>query len=303
MQSFKSYIRNPKSFLISVVMNLNWLFSDETYLKILYFIHLGKSLNLKNPTTFTEKLQWLKLYNHRQEYTTMVDKYAVKEYVRNILGDEYIISTIGVWNKPEDIDFESLPNRFVLKTTNGGGGGGVVICKDKSQFNKEAALVQLKHSLAIDIYKTYKEWPYKNVPKRILAEEFIEDKNNSVIRDYKFYCFSGKVAYLMIADGRFSEEKTFDYFDRDFNHLPFTQSAKNSNLDIPKPKSFDEMVACAEKLSAGIPHVRVDLYNVGGKIYFGELTFFDASGFDSFEPEIWDSKIGALLQLPDKNCR
>lgn len=301
MQPIINYIRNPKAILISLTIKFYWLFSDATYLKIRYYLCFGKWLDLKNPQTFSEKLQWLKLYNRRPEYTIMVDKYAVKDYVKSIIGEEYIIPTLGVWDKPEDIDFNTLPDKFVLKTTHGGGGGGVVICKNKANLNKQETFSKLNQSLKNDIWKKLKEWPYKNVRKRIIAEEYIEDENSVVIRDYKFYCFSGKVEYLMIANGRFSQVKTFDYFDRNFNRLPFAQGGKTSNLIFDKPKAFDKMLECAEKLSSGIPHVRVDLYNIDGNIYFGELTFFDASGFEPFEPEEWDYRFGKLIKLPNKN--
>lgn len=302
IKAFKS----PQKFVLPIIVKrLYFIFPEEMYLKILFRLIMGQNLNLKQPKTFNEKLQWLKLYNRKPEYTTMVDKYAVKKYVSNIIGKEYIIPTLGIWNNWEEINFNELPNQFVLKTTHGGGGTGVVICRDKTTLDFKKSKVTILKSMRSDIYKTLREWPYKNVEKRIIAEELIIDKNNpqETISDYKFYCFSGKVEYLLISHGRFTNNKTFDYFDRDFNRLPFAQGGKNSNLDIHKPPLYDIMIEIAEKLSHGIPHIRVDLYNVNGKIYFSELTFFDASGFETFEPKEWDLHWGRYIELPTKVCK
>lgn len=287
------------SILTKLVMKTNFLYSDEMYLRMLFRLKMGYKLNLENPTTFSEKLQWLKLYNRRPEYTTMVDKYAVKEYVSNIIGSKYIIPTLGVWDRPEDIDWDSLPNQYVLKTTHGGGNTGVVICKDKSTFDKEKAIEKLNRSLKQDIYKTLREWPYKNVPRRIIAEQFIEAENND-LPDYKFFCFDGEVKALFIGTERGTGNVKFDYFDADFNHLNLIQQHPLSGRQLEKPAGFEEMKRVASQLSKGIPQVRIDLYNVNGKIYFGEITFFHHGGVVPFHPESWDYTFGSWIKLPTK---
>ena len=287
------------SILTKLVMKTNFLYSDEMYLRMLFRLKMGYKLNLENPTTFSEKLQWLKLYNRRPEYTTMVDKYAVKEYVAKIIGDKYIIPTLGVWDSPEDIDWDTLPNQFVLKTTHGGGNTGVVICKDKSTFDKEKAIEKLNRSLKQDIYKTLREWPYKNVPRRIIAEQYIEAKNYD-LPDYKFFCFDGEVKALFIGTERGTGNVKFDYYDADFNHLDLIQQHPMSGRQLEKPVGFEEMKRVASQLSKGIPQVRIDLYNVNGKIYFGEITFFHHGGVVPFHPESWDYTFGSWIKLPTK---
>lgn len=300
MNSLGYYIKHPNEFIGGVFVKLNFLFkNDELYLKILFRCFMQKKLNLKDPKTFSEKLQWLKLYNRKSEYTTMVDKYAVKEYVANIIGEEYIIPTLGVWDTPNDIDWNSLPDKFVLKTTHGGGGSGVVICKDKSTFDKQKAIEKLWKSYNSDIYKTSREWVYKNIAKKILAEPYIEDSKTQELRDYKFFCFNGDVKYLFVASERQKrEEPFFDFFDQDYNILPIKQGHPNSVNTPEKPVCFEEMKIIASKLSQQLPHVRVDLYEVNGKVYFGELTFYHFAGFVPFEPQEWDYKFGEMIKLP-----
>lgn len=272
--------------------------SDEKFLKKLFKLRMNKDLNLDNPQTFNEKLQWLKLYNRKPEYTTMVDKYAVKEYVAGIIGEEYIIPTLGVWDSVDEIDFEKLPNQFVLKTTHGGGSTGVVICKDKASFDVGAAKKKLQRSLKQSIYTNLREWPYKNVKRRIIAEQYISDSNGET-NDYKFFCFNGEVKVMLMATERRTAVK-FDYFDKDFNHLPFEQGGPNSDKKLERPQCMDEMIKLANILSENIPHVRVDLYDIDGKIYFGELTLFDSSGMAEFKPKEWDYTFGSWIKLPEK---
>lgn len=291
---------------LAIITRLAPIIPDKQYLKWVFRFKMGYKLDLDNPKTFSEKLQWLKLYNRKPEYTQMVDKYEAKKYVANIIGEEYIIPTLGVWDRFEDINFDELPNQFVLKTTHGGGGGGVVICKDKALINTEKAKSVLNRSLEQDIYVNLKEWPYKNVKKRIIAETYLSeevtDENpTGDIIDYKFFCFNGEARAMLIATERHSETGVcFDYFDKDFNHYPFEQGGPNSKKTISKPKKFEEMWQLASKLSEGIPHVRVDLYCIKGNIYFGELTFFDSSGFAEFDPQEWNYKFGEWIKLPTK---
>lgn len=292
---------NRGEFMASIISNFfRWL-PDATYLKLLYRFKMGHRLDLKNPQTFTEKLQWLKLYNRKPEYTKMVDKYAVKEYVAKKIGEEYIIPTLGVWDKPEDIDWDSLPNQFVLKTTHGGGGGGVVICKDKATFDKTTAIAKLKESMTSDIYSGLREWPYKDVLKRIIAEKFVAPEKSPApkdLLDYKLFCFNGKVRFFKVDFGRFVEHHA-NYYDTDGNILPFGEKSfePDPSYIIELPNNLKEMIALAEKLSANEPFLRVDFYNVNGKIYFGELTFYPASGMGKWTTEEADMKIGGYLKV------
>lgn len=276
--------------------NAKWFPGDELYIKIDHFLAMGQWPNLKNPKTFNEKLQWLKLHDKREEYTLMVDKYEAKNYVAGIIGEEYIIPTLGVWDRFEDIDFTELPNQFVLKTTHDS--GGVVICKDKQTFDIEKAKKKLNKSLKNNFYYMHREYPYKNVKPRIIAEKFMVDESGVELKDYKFFCFQGEVKFLFVATDRPLDTR-FDFFDEQFNHLPFKQGHPLAKKEIKKPKGFEEMKRLASELSQGIPHVRVDFYDINGKIYFGELTFFHFSACVPFEPEEWDCKLGEMINLPN----
>lgn len=290
---------NRGEFMASIISNFfRWL-PDATYLKLLYRFKMGHQLDLKNPQTFTEKLQWLKLYNRKPEYTKMVDKFAVKEYVADRIGAEYIIPTLGVWDRPEDIDWDSLPNQFVLKTTHGGGGGGVVICKDKATFDKTTAKRKLESSMKSDIYKSLREWPYKNVKKRIIAEKYIEDESG-YLRDYKVMCFNGQPKLIQMHMGRFNGVHTQDFYNCDWDKLvDINQNGCiNSDILLPKPQCLEQMLELSSKLSKGLPQIRVDWYIIGAKLYFGEMTFFDAGGFDDFIPESLNEVIGSWIVLP-----
>lgn len=292
---------NRGEFMVSIISNFfRWL-PNATYLKLLYRFKMGHRLDLKNPQTFTEKLQWLKLYNRKPEYTKMVDKYAVKEYVAKKIGEEYIIPTLGVWDKPEDIDWDLLPNQFVLKTTHGGGGSGVVICKDKATFDKASAIAKLKESMASDIYSGLREWPYKDVPRRIIAEKFLAPEKSPApndLPDYKFFCFNGKVKFFKVDFGRFVEHHA-NYYSPEGELLEFGEQGlePDPNYPIELPNNLKEMISLAEKLSANEPFLRVDLFNVNGNIYFGELTFYPASGMLPWTTEEADMKIGKYLKL------
>lgn len=298
IKKFFDYLINNHSALgIALLHRLAFIFPDKLYLELLFRLKMGYPLDLKNPQTFNEKLQWLKLYNRKPEYTQMVDKYAVKEYVAQIIGKEYIIPTTGVWDKFGQIDFSALPERFVLKTTHGGGGGGVAICNDKEHFNTAEAKRKLGKSLSVDIYRNLREWPYKNVKRRIIAEEYMQDGSGE-LKDYKFFCFNGRVEFFKIDFDRFVDHHA-NYYDRNGKLLPFGEAdlppVPDKKLEIPH--NIQEMIVLAEKLSAGIPFLRVDLYNIDGKIYFGELTFFPASGFGRISPEQYDRIIGKSLEL------
>lgn len=298
MRSIKHYITHPEIILIGLLTRTASLWPDKLYLKLLFRLRVGKSLDLNNPKSFNEKLQWIKLYDHKPEYTTMVDKVAVKKWVADRIGEEHIIPTLGVWERVEDIDFDSLPNQFVLKTNHDS--GGVVICTDKSKLDVKKARKKLKKSLRTNYYIIKREWPYKNVPRKIFAEKFMVDESGYELKDYKFFCFDGKVKYLFIATDRNTagEETKFDFYDENFNHLPFTNGHPNATKIINKPKGFERMKELASILSQGIPHLRVDFYDINGKIYFGELTFTHYSGMVPFKPEDWDYKFGEWINLP-----
>lgn len=286
---------------MNVLKNLFRLLPDKPYLSLKYFNVFGRFPNWKSPQTYSEKLQWLKLYDRNPEYTMMVDKYAVKKYVADIIGNDYVIPTLGVWGKPEEIDWNVLPNQFVLKTTHGGGNEGVVICRNKTTFDKQAAIDKLNASFRTDLYKVWREWPYKNVPKRVLAEKYIEpNPETNDLSDYKFFCFDGKVKGLFVATERQNpnEEVKFDFFDDNYNHLPLRQGHDHAKVTPPKPKNFELMKRISEQLSKGFPHVRIDLYDLGDKVLFGEITFFHFSGLVKFEPEEWDKILGDYLILP-----
>ena len=298
LSKIKKVFDNPRLLLIYATKKLGFLLSDKLYLKLLYYGYMGKRLNLKNPQTLNEKLQWLKLYNHRPEYTTMVDKYAVKKYVADIIGKEYIIPTLGVWDSFDEIDFDSLPNQFVLKTTHGGGNTGVVICKDKSTFNKEAAKAKLNRSLKSCIYKNFREYPYKNVPKRIIAEKYMEDETGE-LRDFKFYCFKGYVDCVLYCFDRNSGDTKFYFFDKEWKLKRYNKRGKAApeNFTLPKPENIEKMFDLASILSKELPYARVDFYNINGQIYFGEITFFPAGGFDYNRLPEMDLYFGNLVDL------
>ena len=262
---------------------------DKTYLKLRFRFEMKQKLNLKNPQTFNEKLQWLKLYDRQPIYTTMVDKYAVKKYVADIIGEEYIIPTLGVWDKFDDIDFDKLPNQFVLKATAGGGSNSVYICKDKATFDFASAKKQ-------NLYYNGREWPYKNVPRKIIAEELLDLNENTA--EFKMFCSYGKMNWVMLCTGNsILHNRTNDGYDKDFNHLPIEFTYKNAEEHMQKPKVWDELVNIAEILSKDIPQVRIDTYVLGDKVYFGEITLYHCSGFCNFNPLEWDLKFGKQIDL------
>lgn len=305
MNKIKTFIKLLKedrsSLMASLLPFFSFLFSDKIYLTLMFRFKMGYWIDWKNPKTYSEKLQWLKLYSRKSEYTKMVDKYAVKEYVAEIIGKEYIIPTIGVWNRPEDIEWDILPNKFVLKTTHGGGGGGVVICRNKDVLDKKKAIEKLRKSFKQDIYRNLREWPYKNVPKKIIAEVYMEESNSinkdGDLSDFKFYCFNGEPKIVMMSVGRFSDKLCFDYYDMDWNKLPLVWDRPNSDLIQPCPLCLEEIKNLCRKLSKDIPHIRCDFYIINNKPFFGELTFFDSSGFSHFEDKKWDYKLGSMIHI------
>lgn len=299
------------------------LFSDKFFLKCEYKHNYGKELNLDEPKTFNEKLQWLKLYDRKPEYTTMVDKNEVKKYVADLIGEEYIIPTLGVWDRFEDIDFDSLPEKFVLKCTHDS--GGLVICKDKASLDIEKAKKRINWYLNRKYFYEHREWPYKNVKPRIIAEQYIDARANQStyadnssswrriqqeqgLLDFKFMCFNGKVKALFLDIGVIgtsnghAEEYYRNVYDRDGALLPVKETRENYPKKVELPECLPKMVNIAEVLSRDMPHLRVDLYCLNsGEIKVGELTFYHGSGMSNvFIPQEWDRTFGDWIKLPDK---
>lgn len=268
---------------------------DSIYLKFMFRAAMNRKLDLKHPKTFNEKLQWLKLHDRNDIYTTMVDKYKVKKYISELIGTEYTIPTIGVWDKFDEIDFNKLPNQFVLKCTHDS--GGLVICKDKSTFNISNARKKIESSMKNNFFWFGREWPYKDVRPRIIAEQYLADN----LQDYKLFCFNGVPKITLVCSDRFTKDGLKeDFFDKDWNHLDVQRPThSNAIVTIQRPKNYELMKKLAAKISEKIPFVRIDFYEINNKIYFGEITFYPASGFEGFKPEEWDMKLGEWIKLPN----
>ncbi len=276
---------------------LKWL-PDRLYLQILFKIRTGLKLNLKNPVGFCEKLQWIKLYLHDPIYPIIVDKYSVRDYVRKKIGSEYLVPLLGVWNKVNDIDFEKLPEQFVLKCTHDS--GSVSICKNKANFNIDLTKKKLKKRLKRNTYWATREWPYRLVTPRIIAEKYMVDESGYELKDYKVLCFNGIPKLIELHSGRFTKNHTQDFYDTEWNLTNIKQIGHNVSLKpLSKPKQLDRIIELSSVLSKDIPHVRVDWYSIGEKIYFGELTLFDSAGFELFEDSNIERMIGDWINLPD----
>lgn len=273
---------------------------DKLFLKLKYKLKMGKKLNLKKPQTFNEKLQWLKLYDRKDVYTTMVDKYEVKKYISDVIGEEYVIPTIGIYNKFDDIDFEKLPNKFVMKCTHDS--GSTIVCKNKEEFDTENAKKKVNKALKYNYYYSGREWPYKNVKPRIIIEKYMEDDNVGDIIDYKIYSFNGKCNYVMVCTDRMIGETKFLFYDKNWilqKDMTKDGLKYGDSINIDKPQNLDKMFELASKLSENIPFVRVDFYEVNSKIYFGELTFFPSAGFDIKRLKKTDDIFSSLINIGD----
>ena len=271
---------------------------DAEYLCRKYAICMGTKPDLHHPKTFNEKLQWLKLHDRRPEYTVMADKYRVRDLISEKIGARYLIPLLGVWNDPDEIDFDALPDQFVLKC-NHNSGLGMCICKDKKRLNIPKTKKALRKGLKQDYYLTGREWPYKNIPRRIVAEQFMKSDEGG-LTDYKIHCFGGEPKIVLVCKDRFTESGlTEDFFTPEWKHLDLRRPTHPNALhEIEKPDELTEMLELAKILSAGIPFLRVDFYIVEHRVYFSELTFFPASGFEKFVPEERDTVLGSYLQLP-----
>lgn len=257
---------------------------------------MGYKLDLNTPKTFNEKLQWLKLYDRKEIYTKMVDKYEAKEYVSNIIGREYIVKTLGIYDKFDDINFRELPNKFVIKCTHDS--GGVIICKDKEKFNVKRAKNKINKKLRQNFYYNAREWPYKNVKPRIIIEEYLENINNEGLADYKIMCFNGKAMCSFVCIERDSTTGVkINFYDRSWNKMDVERHYKNFNKNIERPKNYDKMIEFSEKLAKNIKFLRVDFYEINGKLYFGELTFYPGAGYEEFNPFEYDKLLGSWIDL------
>ena len=301
MSKIRTFIENPQYFITSPAAKgwLNWV-PDSLYLKVLYRVIMGRKLNLKNPKEYNEKLQWLKLNDRKPEYSTMVDKYEVRGYIEDLLGDKYLIPCLGIYDSVDDIDIDALPDRFVLKCTHDS--GSVEICKDKSSFDIEGARHRLSQAMKRNYYATYREWPYKSVKPRIIAEGYLEGDGGD-LKDYKVMCFNGEAKIIEVHENRFVEGKihTQTFYDREWNIVPLTQ-VETVTVDRPseRPRQLEEILRLSELIAKDMYHARIDWYIEGDKIYFGEITFFDGSGFESFSTPEMERMLGDMIKLPEK---
>ncbi len=297
-RKLKRYLRDPYYEVGKVLLNThpNWMY-DKWWISTLFQQIFGYKLDWNNPQTFNEKLQWLKIHDRNPLYSTLVDKYAVKQWAADKIGTEYIIPTLAVYKTADEIDLDKLPDQFVLKCNHDS--SSIIICKNKSEFDLKLAKERLSKSLKTNYYTNSREWPYKNVKPLIIAEPYLEDEHTHDLPDYKFFCFDGEVKALFVATDRQSEseETKFDFYDANYKHIDVTNGHPNAYQSIEKPKEFEKMKALAAELSKGMPHVRCDFYWVNGKIYFGEITFYHWSGFVPFDPPEFDKIMGDWLDL------
>lgn len=294
------YIKIPRLLLDrTCVLFADKFANDERLIRARWFFCMDYKLNLTTPRSFNEKLQWLKLYYRNPIYTAMVDKIAVKDYVAGIIGEEHIIPTIAIYDSVDQIDWKTLPSQFVIKCTHDSGGS--VICSDKSVFDIRKAKDKLCKAFKGSNYIKTREWPYQNVTKRLICEKYMVDGSGFELKDYKFFCFDGVPRLMYVVSGRHTNDIRFNYYDMESNLLDIRQFGHHADKSFVLPECFGEMKQIATALSKGIPHVRVDLYEVNGFVYFGEMTFFHFSGFSQFYPEKWDWILGDMLSLPTMN--
>lgn len=289
-----------KNLAVEALELLLFFIPDKLYIELKYRYKVGKRLDWNSIRTFNEKIQWLKIHDRKTEYTKMVDKVSAKKYAEKIIGSKYIIPTIGVWDNCNDISLDALPDKFVIKTSHDS--GGVFICKNKSRINWKRIKKEINRRLRRNYYFYGREWPYKNIPRKVIVEELLESKINldsERISDYKFMTFNGTVKCIFVCTERDSSNGLrVTFFDRQWNELPFERHYRRSDVKIGKPESLQEMISVAERLAEGIPFARIDLYEVDGHVYFGEITLYPGSGFEEFKPDEWDAIMGKWLELP-----
>lgn len=292
MIDYRDIIKN-REFRLKLIDKLKFI-PTKPYIKMVYRIKTGKKLNLENPVTLCDKLNWLKINDIHPEYTRMVDKVALHDVIKEKLGEDICIPMLGAWEHYSDIDFDKLPDKFVLKCNHDS--GSVKIITDKSKINHDELNKFFEARLKMNPYNIGREYPYKDVKPMIMAEEYMVPEDKSDIDDYKFFCFNGKPEVCLVVTGRAKDCRN-DIFDMDFNLLDIDRVHPHSDVPIEKPETFDEMKELAAKLSKGIKMVRIDLYEINGKVYFGEFTFFPAGGFHLMKPDKWEKYFGDLIDL------
>ena len=283
-----------RDFLRRALSRLSPIFPDKVYLTLLFNLKEGGyRMNLGNPRTFNEKLNWLKLHDHNPLYNMLADKYEVKRYVSEKVGAQYVVPCYGVWENPKEIDFYALPDKFVLKTTHNS--GGVVVCKDKSTFDISAANAFLQANVRRNYYPLGREWAYKDIKPRVLADKYIENTGRDELLDYKFWCFDGepKYVYCTVKNSDIFE----NFYDIEFNPVDIDHGFRRAVPEFQKPSGYDEMLMLARKLSEGIPFVRIDFFEAGGHVYFGEFTFYDWGGLRPFANLRMDEELGHLIKI------
>ena len=298
LKKLLEYIHEPKKFAFFVLSHgVGNFLQDSIYLKILYWLRVGRKLNLEQPTGCNEKLQWLKLHEHFPERTHYVDKYEVRDYIAKKIGSDYLIPLLGVWDCYSDIDFNQLPDQFVLKCTHDS--GGVMVCKDKSKINHAEKKRFFTRRLKQNFYKVGREYPYKHVKPRIIAEKYMKEDGVGSLRDYKLMCFHGKVKCSFVCTNRAAKSGLcVNFYDRDWQPMPFERHYPRNPIETPKPQQYDLMVELAENLAADFIFVRIDFYEIDGKVYFGEITFYPGSGMEEFTPYEADELLGSWIELP-----
>ena len=298
----KKINKQPRLILLGLIKHLGIFVTDKLFLSIIYRLKTGSKICWNNPKSFNEKIQWLKLYDRKPEYTIFVDKYKVRDYILKTIGEKYLIPLIGVWDNPDEIDFDKLPNQFVLKC-NHNSGLGMCICKDKSKLDIEKVKRELKKGLEEDYYLAWREWPYKNVPRKIIAEKYMVDESGFELKDYKIFCFNGEPKFIQVDFDRFVNHMR-NLYTTDWQYIKAKIEYPTApDRQISKPKVLDEMLDLARNLSKGIPHVRTDFYCIDNKVYFGEMTFYHGSGFEHFEPAKYGLEIGSWINLPMEESR
>lgn len=301
--NYKKFIKS-RNLRLKIMKLLNFL-PDEMVVSLQYRIKTNRKLNLLVPKRYTEKLQWYKLYYKDPLMGECVDKYEVRNYVMKLGYANILIPLLGVYDSVEDINFDILPNSFVIKDTLGGGGNSVIIVKNKFEENYDKIKKHIKRWIKKSQGKhPGREWVYEGKKNRIVIEKYlVANESEGGLIDYKFFCFNGKVEYIYgIADRTLGQAVGLGIFDSDFNLLPYKRVDENPlTRTIKKPKNYELMVKCAEDLSKNFPHARIDLYNQNGEIYFGEITFFDGSGYMCFDPDEFDYIMGEKFLLPIKN--